>query len=129
MKLIKLNANFSNFIFIVNLDSEQVAKAIKHRYGDEVLDGKLFLEKIINIPIHLPRIEEEDLKEFFRKRLFQIKTNLGLKNSEKIEEELKAILPEAFAVIKETARRWSENGQLTVTAQDFDKEFEFPDEK
>jgi hypothetical protein len=86
LKLIKLNANFSNFVFIVNLDSEQVAKAIKHRYGDEVLDGKFFLEKIINIPIHLPRIEEEDLKEFFKNQLFQVKNNLGLTNSEKLEE-------------------------------------------
>lgn len=91
LKLIKLNANFSNFVFIVNLDSEQVAKAIKHRYGDDVIDGKLFLEKIINIPIQLPRIEEADLKEFFRNKLFQVKTNLGLKSSEKIEEEFKQI--------------------------------------
>lgn len=91
LKLIKLNANFSNFIFIVNLDSKQVAKAIKHRYGDNIEDGKSFLEKIINIPIHLPRIEEADLKEFFRSRLFQVKTNLCLKNSEKIEEEFKQI--------------------------------------
>lgn len=91
LKLIKLNANFSNFIFIVNLDSEQVAKAIKHRYGDDLVDGKFFLEKVINIPIHLPKIEEADLKEFFKNRLFQIRTNLDLKNSEKIEEEFKQI--------------------------------------
>lgn len=91
LKLIKLNANFSNFIFIVNLDSKQVAKAIKHRYGDDIEDGKLFIEKIINIPIHLPRIEEADLKEFFRDRLFKVKTNLGLKNFEKIEGAFKEI--------------------------------------
>jgi hypothetical protein len=91
LKLIKLNANFSNFIFIVNLDSKQVAKAIKHRYGDDIDDGKLFLEKIINIPIHLPRIEKADLKEFFRNRLIHVKTNLGLKESEKIKEEFKQI--------------------------------------
>ncbi len=41
---------------------------------------------------------------------------------EKIEEILETILPEAFAVIKETARRWAENGQLTVTAQQFDRD-------
>ncbi len=38
-----------------------------------------------------------------------------------IEDVLKEILPEAFAVVKETSRRWAENGQLTVKAQDFDK--------
>ena len=39
-----------------------------------------------------------------------------------IEEVLKEILPEAFAVVKETSRRWAENGQLEVTARDFDHE-------
>jgi preprotein translocase subunit SecA len=41
---------------------------------------------------------------------------------EKIEEILETIRPEAFAVVKETARRWAENGKLEVTAQDFDIE-------
>jgi preprotein translocase subunit SecA len=39
-----------------------------------------------------------------------------------IEEVLKEILPDAFAVVKETSRRWAENGQLTVSALPFDKE-------
>jgi preprotein translocase subunit SecA len=38
-----------------------------------------------------------------------------------IEEVLKEILPEAFAVVKETSRRWADNGKLEVTAQDFDR--------
>lgn len=41
---------------------------------------------------------------------------------DKIEETLTSILPQAFAVVVETARRWAENGQLTVQAQDFDRE-------
>ena len=41
---------------------------------------------------------------------------------EKIEEILETIRPQAFAVVKETARRWAENGKLEVTAQDFDRE-------
>ena len=39
-----------------------------------------------------------------------------------IEKTLEEILPEAFAVVKETARRWAVNGQLTVTATELDKE-------
>jgi hypothetical protein len=69
LKLIKLNANFNNFIFIVNIDGEHVSKAIKDRYGNDIEDGYLFLEKIINIPIHLPRIEKEDLQYFFDTKL------------------------------------------------------------
>ena len=41
---------------------------------------------------------------------------------DKIEEKLAEILPEAFAVVKETARRWSENGQLVVTATAMDRD-------
>ena len=41
---------------------------------------------------------------------------------EKIEESLLKILPEAFAVVKETAQRWVENGKLEVDALDFDRE-------
>ena len=39
-----------------------------------------------------------------------------------IEETLIKILPEAFAVVKETAYRWSTNGQLVVTAEEFDRD-------
>lgn len=39
-----------------------------------------------------------------------------------IEETLEDILPEAFAVVKETARRWAENGKLTVTATEMDRQ-------
>ena len=38
-----------------------------------------------------------------------------------IENVLNEILPEAFAVVKETARRFSENGSLEVMASDYDK--------
>ncbi len=40
----------------------------------------------------------------------------------KIEEILKQILPEAFAVVKETARRFKENAEVVATANDFDKD-------
>ncbi|TDP58710.1 KAP family P-loop NTPase fold protein [Flavobacterium dankookense] len=83
LKLIKLNANFDHFIFIIALDSEHVAKAIKDRYGDEIEDGYLFLEKIINIPIHLPRIENDDLNYFFKVKLKTILDNLSFLDDEK----------------------------------------------
>jgi preprotein translocase subunit SecA len=45
---------------------------------------------------------------------------LKIQTKDKIEEVLLELLPEAFAVVKETAKRWANNGQLVVTAQDFD---------
>src|SRR6478672_3610888 len=40
-----------------------------------------------------------------------------------IEEILKEILPEAFAVVKETARRFKENAELASTATQLDRDF------
>ncbi|MDX2359750.1 MAG: preprotein translocase subunit SecA [Crocinitomicaceae bacterium] len=61
-----------------------------------------------------PIQEKEDLFENIDKHTILI--------DEKIEEVLEEIRPEAFAVVKETARRWAENGQLEVTATEFDKD-------
>src|SRR5690606_1113938 len=38
------------------------------------------------------------------------------------EKVLEEILPEAFALIKETARRWAQNGEIRVTATDWDRQ-------
>ncbi len=40
----------------------------------------------------------------------------------KIQEVLNDILPEAFAVVKETAKRFKENEKVEVTATDFDRD-------
>jgi preprotein translocase subunit SecA len=64
----------------------------------------------INTSIHL------------KEELFEEIDKLSKTIDDKIEEILAEILPEAFAVVKETARRWSENGQLTVTAKQFDRD-------
>lgn len=47
---------------------------------------------------------------------------LGKDRDRQLEEVLMQILPEAFAVVKETARRFTENTEITVTASDFDRE-------
>ncbi len=46
---------------------------------------------------------------------------LTKKIDEKIEEKLDELLPEAFAVMKDTARRFKENEIIEVTANDFDR--------
>jgi preprotein translocase subunit SecA len=54
--------------------------------------------------------------------IFEDIDKLTLKIDAKIEEVLLEILPQAFAIVKETAFRWTNNGKLEVTAQDFDRE-------
>ncbi|MCQ2228618.1 MAG: preprotein translocase subunit SecA [Bacteroidales bacterium] len=47
---------------------------------------------------------------------------LEKKIDEKVEEQLSAILPEAFAIMKDTARRFAQNETVEVTATDFDRQ-------
>jgi preprotein translocase subunit SecA len=57
-----------------------------------------------------------------REGIYNEVDKLVKKRDEQIEEVLKEILPEAFAVIKETARRFKENTVLEATATENDKE-------
>ncbi len=54
--------------------------------------------------------------------VYQEVDQLKKTRDEKIEEVLKEILPEAFAVVKETARRFKENKEIISTATALDKE-------
>ncbi|MDB5250765.1 MAG: protein export cytoplasm protein SecA ATPase helicase, partial [Segetibacter sp.] len=57
-----------------------------------------------------------------RDSIFQTIDKLKKQRDEKIEEALKDIQAEAFAVVKETARRFANNAELTATATDLDRE-------
>ncbi|HEY8397856.1 MAG TPA: preprotein translocase subunit SecA, partial [Flavihumibacter sp.] len=54
--------------------------------------------------------------------IYQEIDNLRKKRNEQIEEILKEIAPEAFAVVKETARRLKENPVLVSTATEMDRQ-------
>src|SRR5690554_1891004 len=54
--------------------------------------------------------------------LYEKVDKLEKERDKKLEEVLLQILPEAFAVVKETARRFTENTKLEVTANQFDRD-------
>ena len=87
------------------------------------------LKKQIQDYVAIERKQIKDLKEKSQKTTAQEKEDLykeidGLEKVvlEKIEVILNNILPEAFAVVKETARRFSINESLEVLATENDKE-------
>lgn len=96
-------------------------------YTQEIEDEIIQLEEKGNDP-KTPVVEKEELFDHVDKLREEL--------DEKIEEILKKILPEAFATVKETARRWAENKELVVTATDYDRDLakkkdgiEFKDDK
>ncbi|PHI19020.1 preprotein translocase subunit SecA [Lewinellaceae bacterium SD302] len=63
---------------------------------------------------------EEDLNE--KEIIFQDLDKLKLERNEALEVILNELLPEAFAVMKETARRFTENETISVTATQQDRD-------
>ena len=64
-----------------------------------------------------PDISPEEKEEYYKAI-----EELGKVRDQKLEEVLLQILPEAFAVVKEAARRFKENTSLTATATELDYE-------
>ncbi|MBE2288286.1 MAG: preprotein translocase subunit SecA [Chitinophagaceae bacterium] len=56
-----------------------------------------------------------------REEIYNDVDKLRKKRDEQIEEVLNSILPEAFAVIKEAARRFKENPEMVATATEHDR--------
>ncbi len=65
-----------------------------------------------------PELDINDKEAIFA----QIDALEKTRNTE-LEKVLMQVLPKAFAIVRETARRFKENEYLEVTAQDFDREF------
>lgn len=113
------------------VEKTNTAWAQIQQLSDDQLRGKTisFREQIQNaiapLEAELATLEAKaaDLQTpFEEKEALYEKVDQMIKSiDERIEEELLVILPEAFSVVKETARRWSENGQLTVSASEMDK--------
>ncbi|AMM51417.1 preprotein translocase subunit SecA [Rufibacter sp. DG15C] len=69
------------------------------------------------------RIENEpDLDIAQKEGVFVQIDELEKDRNKELEVVLMEVLPQGFAIVKETARRYKEVGQLSVTATDFDRE-------
>jgi len=63
-KLVKLSANFQHIDYVLAFDDEMVAAALGEKYGTgDERSGRGFLEKIIQVPLHLPPAEESELRK------------------------------------------------------------------
>ncbi|HAM99081.1 MAG TPA: preprotein translocase subunit SecA [Marinilabiliales bacterium] len=67
------------------------------------------------------KLDSDALEIDQREEIYDAIDKIEKQIDDKIEDVLTQILPEAFAVIKETARRFKENEYVEVTATDFDK--------
>ncbi len=65
LKLVKLAADFKYTAYILAFDKDIVAASLQERYSSSARNsGEAFLEKIIQVPLHLPTIQKNVLQEF-----------------------------------------------------------------
>ena len=82
---------------------------VREPFNNSITDFKAKINSSDNI----------DEKEKFYQEIDKINESSSLK----VEEKLNEILPEAFAVVKETAKRFKENSKISVKASESDMQF------
>ena len=112
----KINSEYGKLNTISDEDLRSKTEEFKLKIKNSLIETE---EEINNLKINYENNEGSlDEKEEILNSIDKITEN----QNKIIEDILNDILPEAFAVVKETARRFSENGSLEVTATDYDKE-------
>ncbi|BAQ66348.1 P-loop NTPase fold protein [Geminocystis sp. NIES-3709] len=63
-KLVKLSADFSYTTYVLAFDPDMVASALSEKYSSNSLEtGREFLEKIIQVPLNLPKIKTSIMRK------------------------------------------------------------------
>ena len=92
LRLVRQMADFNNCIYIVSMDVDLVSKSVGsyHGVGSEQ-DGHKFLEKIVQIPITLPKVPRSNMLKIVRRYLSM--TLKGYTDSDNIKLIADAIAP------------------------------------
>jgi preprotein translocase subunit SecA len=106
---------FETLQSLSNDELRQRAAAMKKRVSDHVAEEKERYDSLKQ------KAEDPEVDVVEKESIYQEIDKLDETIDERYEEVLDEILPEAFSVIKETARRFKENETIEVTALDYDR--------
>ena len=110
----QINSHYNSYKDISNDELRDKTLTFKNKISSDLKEVN---DQIQNIKSEIEKTEDIDQKE----NLYQKIDDLTIESEKIITQTLEAILPEAFAVVKETARRFVENSTLSVTANEFDR--------
>ena len=110
----KIKKAYDSVIKLSNDDLRSLSDNLKQRIKDFVAED---VNRIQELKASI-EATEINLREKIYNEIDKLEKDIIVKN-EKILEE---ILPEAFSIIKDTARRFTENQEVIVTATNFDRE-------
>lgn len=109
-----INNEYKDLQSLSNDELRSKTKELKRTIYDFIVDENNEIKKF--------KEEAEQESDIIKKEsLYDEIDKLEKQVDEKLEEVLNELLPQAFAVIKETARRFKGNETLNVTANDFDR--------
>ncbi len=115
--VVKINEHYSKLSALSHDELRGKTIEFKNKIAD-------FLTEVDNkISALKADAENEDLDLHEKTAIYDQVDALGKERDAELEKVLLEILPEAFAVVKETSRRLSENDYLEVTATQFDRDY------
>jgi preprotein translocase subunit SecA len=110
----EVNAQYEAIYSISDDELRAQSQELKARLREGTAD---LIEEIESL-----RKEADETRDIHAKEgLFDRIDELKEERYERLDELMEEMIPEAFAIIKETARRLTENGQLVVQANDYDR--------
>ncbi len=111
----EINLHFASYASLSHDELRAKTQAFKDKIA---LDTKEVNDKISELK---GRAEDDTIEIQQKEEIYEEIDKLEKQLTEDLEVVLDDILPEAFAVVKETARRFKENETITVTATDSDR--------
>ena len=112
----KINAFFNSYSSLSNDQLRGKTAELKARIHEAIKEDQ---ERVNELKAKV-ELDETSFNE--KELIYEEIDKIDKEIVEKIEAQLKEILPEAFAVVKETARRFKENDELEVNATEMDLE-------
>ena len=114
--LVKIKAIYPTISQLANDELRARSEALKQRIAEAITADET---RIVELKARL-ELPETALSE--KEKLSKEIDETTKRIDERIEQVLDEILPEAFAIMKDTARRFAENETVVVTANDFDRQ-------
>ena len=112
----EINLIYKELNSISNDELREISNELRGIIQDNIKEEKNTIKKLNE------KSKEKNLETKEKESIYLEIDSLEKIILEKIKETLNVILPKAFAVIKETAKRFTENDTVEVTANDFDKD-------
>ena len=112
----KINEEFSKLSSLSNNELREKTTEFKKQISDFISEEKSKIETLKE-KSNLTETKTEEKEELYKEIDALEKTVI-----DKIEKILNTVLPQAFAVVKETAKRFTENDSIDVTASKNDTE-------